>query len=71
MERIFFDPLLNNYRTLAKEMGVASPGQVRDRDIGAKLPSQPKSKKKILQILRQKKEVLDQIIQDYEALWKY
>lgn len=68
MERIYFEPLLNNYHTLAKEMGISSSEQVRQWDVGIKLPKQVKSQRKIMEILYRKREALDQLIQEYEAL---
>ncbi|EAY29451.1 hypothetical protein [Microscilla marina] len=69
MERIYFAPLLNSYATLAKEMDISSPEQVRERDIGIKAPRQAKSQKKIIAMLRDKRDKLDQLIQECEALW--
>ena len=68
MERLFFDPLLNNYVSLAKEIGIASATQVREWDIGIKSPSETKSQRKIMEILYRKREALNQIIQEYEKL---
>ena len=70
-EKIFFAPIINSYSSLAKEMGINNPEQIREWDIGAKTPTHPQSKKKILQILRKKRTALDQVIQDYEALYGY
>jgi len=52
-------------------MGINNPEQIREWDIGAKTPTHPQSKKKILQILRKKRTALDQVIHDYEALYGY
>lgn len=71
MEKIFFAPLINSYSSLAKEMDINNPEQIREWDIGSKTPTHPQSRKKILQILRKKRTALDQVIQDYEALYRY
>lgn len=68
MERIYFAPLLNNYNTLAKEMGISSSKQIRDWDVGIKSPRQAKSQRKIIGMLYRKREALNQIIQEYEVL---
>ena len=68
MERIYFEPLLNSYATLAKEMDISSPEQIRERDIGVKVPKQIKSQRKIMEMLYRKREALDQLIQKCEAL---